>query len=132
MPPHLAVSAKAHPQKWGHLHRWGGASKSGLTQQGSRRASQFCDSAIRQTGQGVVIEIHSILRAFNTSAILRRSMAVSQIDPLAACVDADTFLCWGGGCPILGILFFPTSGESPSPISWGIRKPGYTAQHIGL
>ena len=29
-----------------------GASKSGLTQPGSRRASQFCDSAIRQTGQG--------------------------------------------------------------------------------
>ena len=72
-----------------------GASKSGLTQPGSRRASQFCDSAIRQTGQRVVIEIHSILRASNTSAILHRSMAVRQIDPLAACVDADTFLCRG-------------------------------------
>ena len=72
-----------------------GASKSGLTQPGSCWASQFCDSAIMQTGQRVIIEIHSILRASNTSAILRRSMAVRQIDPLAACVDADTFLCWG-------------------------------------
>lgn len=22
MPPHLAVSLRAYPQKWGHLHRW--------------------------------------------------------------------------------------------------------------
>lgn len=22
MPPHLAVSVRTHPQKWGHLHRW--------------------------------------------------------------------------------------------------------------
>lgn len=44
-----------------------GASKSGLTQPGSRRASQFCDSAIRQTGQRVIIEMHSILSRLHRS-----------------------------------------------------------------
>lgn len=101
-----------------------GASKSGLTQPGSRRASQFCDSAIMQTGQRVVIEIHSILRASNTSAILRRSMAVRQIDPLAACVDADTFLCWGGGLPYFRDTLFPHFWGKPFPNKLGNKKAG--------
>ena len=99
-----------------------GASKSGLTQPGSRRASQFCDSAIRQTGQRVVIEIHSILRASNTSAILRQSMAVRQIDPIAACVDADTVCV--GVVNLTDTLVYRVGIRYRSPISGGIGRWG--------
>ena len=104
IPTHPEVKPMQCRHIWRYLQRHipksgdiftGGDIQKWIDPAGSRRASRFCDSAIMQTGQRVVIEIHSILRASNTSAILRRSMAVSQIDPLAACVDADTF-CVGG------------------------------------
>lgn len=116
---HIWRYLQRHIPKSGDIFTGGGIQK-WIDPAGSRRASRFCDSAIMQTGQRVVIEIHSILRASNTSAILRRSMAVSQIDPLAACVDADTFCV--GGCSILGILFFPHFWGKPFPNKLGNKK----------
>ena len=45
MPSRLAVSLRAYPQKWGHLHRWVHPKADR-----PRRATQFCDSAISWTG----------------------------------------------------------------------------------
>lgn len=73
-------------------------------------ASQFCDSAISWTGargsfsltpllpakgrNWVTLNFERIQHQRNFTPITQIG-AVRQIDPIAACVDADTFLCRG-------------------------------------
>ena len=100
-----------------------GASKSGLTQPGSRRASQFCDSAIRQTGQGVVIEMHSILSTSNTSAILsrlHRSVQSVRLTP-SPLVSMLTLFCVGV-VNLIDTLVYRVGIRYRSPISGGIGR----------
>ena len=93
-----------------------GASKSGLTQPGSRRASQFCDSAIMQTGQRVIIEMHSILSR------LHRSVQSVRLTPLPL-VSMLTLFCVGV-VNLVHALVHRVGIRYRSPISGGICRWG--------